>query len=293
MEVRITGLTESTITFNEIDMSSGSKLIMHGQETATVNLDNPAKLNEVSVLEDCNLIKCVETNKEEKCDDCKDCQHTEAKVAPDKADEDIEDKPAETPPPVAPEPVVEAQPETPAPTEDTEDTEDKAEKRGRGRPKGSKNKKAGSIKRVDNKEKSEEKSDDNRVIVVSETGKPVEASTTTEDDKDSAEESESTRASIEAMKKIEKEENEAKEAEKLDEKTEDVNNQMGSKATVYTGEGASKVEMKNSMVPDSDVAKEADPFIDKEDSAAKAEVDAETNSFLDGLTDEDDSFIEI
>ena len=269
MKAKIIGLTESTITFNEIEMSGGNKLIMHGKEEAFVILDTATKSNEIAVLEGCKLIKCVEINTDSENTQDEDATPKIDTPVDEAVDEEIEDSPSAT-----------------KETEETEETK----KRGRGRPKGAKNKKA--IKRVNTKAKKPEeteKNTDNRAIVVNEIGKPIEASTITEEDKDTAEESEATKASIEAMEKLEEEEKEAKEKEKepVNEETEDTNNQMGRKATVYTGEKALKVDMKNSMVPESEVAKESDPFIDKEES------DDETNAFLEDIDEDiDKDFIE-
>ena len=251
MRAKITGLTGSTITFTEIEMSSGVKLIMHGKESAIVELDSATKQNEIAVLEGCKLIKCVEFN-------------------------EVKETPAS---PSEPEVTKEVEPEV------AEEVEDAPKKKGRGRPKGAKNKK--SIKRVDKVPESSKTEDDSRAIVVTENGKPVEANSIKEDMK-APEESEITRASIEALEEMEKEEKAAKEKKPVDEESLDANSQMGRTATVYNGEGPSKIDMTNSAVPESEVAKESDPFIDGDEQEAKTEADKETNAFLDDIDEPDD-----
>ena len=207
MKAKIKGLTLSTIAFTEIEMSSGTKLVMHGQEEAVVDLDTATILNEVSVLEGCNLIKCTQIKKTK--------APKAPKAAPVVAEAEAEDE-AIDPVSEAVEPVTEVAevPTEPAVvTPEVEEIEDAPKKRGPGRPKGAKNKKM--IKRADASDKpkasEDDANEDGKVIVVNENGKPVESKTITEADKSSPEESETTRASIEAMEEIEKEEIEAKE----------------------------------------------------------------------------------
>lgn len=272
MEAKIIGLTDSTITFNEISVRSGNKLILHGKEEALVNLDTAVKLNEIAVLERCKLIKCIEVIADKKPTCVKEVKE---EVKETKEEETKEEDIDET-------------------TDDSEEVEDAPTKKGRrGRPKGAKNKKT--IKRIEKIERAENKSND-RTIVVNENGKPIETKTIKEDVK-APEESESTRASIEAMEEIEKEEKLAKEIKVVDESSIEVSNQMGRTATIHTGQGTSKVDMKNNFIPESEVAKNSDPFIDPIASDRKA--GDETESFLDEIdennenNDEDDAFIEI
>jgi hypothetical protein len=274
MKIGITGLTASTITFNEIQGGSGANLNLHGEETAVVEMDTVYKTNEINVLEKAGLIKV----------------------------ENLDPKPEPTPTPVQ----TPVQTPVPEPTTDPveekteEKTEEKAEKkgpkpvkRGRGRPKGAKNK------------TKEYPTESSRTIVAGEDGTPVESNMTKTAEID-FEESETTRASIEAMEKLEEDEKAEREVVNTDEKELPINEQMGREATIFTGESSKKVEMKNKMVPESEAAKKADPFIDRDVESETDKLDDETNSFLVDVSDNDpeapnpdkggetdDSFIEI
>jgi hypothetical protein len=301
MRVVITGLTESTITFNEIQVSSGAKLNLHGEEHATVEIDTVYQTNEVNILKKAGLISI----------------------------EDLEVKPVPTPEPIpaptpAPTPVsdesqgvksITPEKATPA-VQETVEEDVKPEKkgpqpikRGRGRPKGAKNK-----TKADDKEDPTESS---RVIVAGEDGAPVESKMTKESDIDKTPEPttetldsnpEPTRASIEAMEKLEEEEKDDKSMMEglsdADEKELPINEQMGRDATIFTGKSSAQKEMKNSVIPESEVARAADPFIDRGDVDEKDRVDANTNAFLDDLSegeksntgsddDTDDTFVEL
>ena len=93
-------------------------------------------------------------------------------------------------------------------------------------------------------------------------------------------ESERTAASLEAMEKLEAEEAD-KESEKdeeldddLDESKLDASEQMGRKAVVMAPGGEQKVDMVNSILPESDNIKEADAFIDTDEDLD--DIDEET-----------------
>lgn len=78
-------------------------------------------------------------------------------------------------------------------------------------------------------------------------------------------ESDKTKESIEAMAKLEKEEKEVVLPDvPVDNKKLDPSEQMGRKAVVASAQGEDRVDMKNSILPDSDKTKARDPFIDRE-----------------------------
>jgi hypothetical protein len=250
MQVTIKGLTDSVITFTHVTVLNGANLILHGQVEAIVTLDTIEKKTEISGLKNANLISSVIIGEE---------KEPEPELAPEpKGDEESEDKP----------------------------------KRGRGRPKGSKNKKKDEKEPVlekvteDNPEENatpvdpaEEAQDSSRVVVMTAGGEAVSADMQNKMTGE-IEESEQTRASIEAMEKIEAEERGEDLETPIDESNEDPNNQMGGKAVVGGAEGASKVAMKNSILPEETNVK-ADPFIDRGENAEKDEKDDKDNPFID------------
>jgi hypothetical protein len=96
-------------------------------------------------------------------------------------------------------------------------------------------------------------------------------------------ETDATRASIEALKRLEEEDYENEEAIEVDESNLPMNERMGLEATVGTGKEAAKVNMQNSILPESEISAKArakgknikfinpvddnsdkDPFIDTE-----------------------------
>lgn len=109
--------------------------------------------------------------------------------------------------------------------------------------------------------------------------------------------SEQTRASIEAMEKLEKEEKEDISLPDtiIDESKLDASEQNGRRAVVSTESGVDKVNMVNSILPESSSIRNSDPFIDHKDKepVKKAEVINKIDSDIvddDGL---DAAFIEI
>ena len=141
-------------------------------------------------------------------------------------------------------------------------------KKGRGRPKGSKNPK--NLKNKPREVKKSENIENNQLegtVIVGTASGPVSGKMKKNVVSDLPE-SEQTRASLEAMKKLEDEEVEEarKEATRppVDESRLDVSERMGNKATIATGKDHKELEMKNSYVPESEVIKEADPFIKEE-----------------------------
>jgi hypothetical protein len=281
-KVKIIGLTDSTIAFNEICVSNGTKLNLHGKESAIVILDNIEKVNEIRVLENCDLIKCSELN------DKGDKPKSEPEVpeekpeVPEEKTETLEEKT------VIPEEKTEIPEEkTETPEEKTETPEEKTAKRRRGRPRGAKNRRK-AVRRVVKEE--ENKAPAERTIVVSEDGDPVELGKKPEEKKEKP-----IDASIEAMEKLQKEEKGETVEEKTVENSElDANQQMGRKATIVVENNKTITkEMSNSAVPESEVSKDADAFIDMNENKSEDKV---KDAFIDadGVDDtDDDSFIEV
>ena len=265
MRAKITGLTASTIAFNEIEVS-GRKLIIHGTEEVTVDLDKASKLNEIAVLEGCKLIKCVEIK--------------ETKSAIETIQQGLKDGTI-TVTAISKEPVVSV-------TEDIEDSipsKSTKEEGKRGRPKGSKNK---PIKRAESTE------ENRRAVVVSENGNPVETKSA-KDARNYTAETDITKASLQAMADMEEEERKQTEQERQprNEESLDISEQMGRKATIHTGKSAIQVNIQNSVVPESKTARETDAFIDREDLTIKDKLDKDKNMFLDENSKEDDDFLEM
>lgn len=215
--------------------------------------------------------------------------------------------------------------------DDPEDGETSVTKRkGRGRPKGSKNKttiekeseeKAKEEADVEAQAEAEEKAkadEENKKVtrnkteaeavtdemggkvVVSVPGGPVEGKMVNSSIGE-AQESLKAEASIEAMKKLEEEEKEEGELfetyNPIKEEDLDPSEQMGGKAVISVAGDSKKVDLVNSVLPEADVIKERDPFIDKEDNAKIEKVkDDLQESFLESLEDkdaDDDTFIEV
>ena len=109
--------------------------------------------------------------------------------------------------------------------------------------------------------------------------------------------SEQTRLSIEAMEKLEKEEKEEINLPDTptDESKLDASEQMGRKSVIATEAGVEKVDLVNSILPESIANKKADPFIDRKDKPAdkKEDVKAASDKQEDNNGTIDDSFIEI
>jgi hypothetical protein len=114
--------------------------------------------------------------------------------------------------------------------------------------------------------------------------------------------SEQTRLSIEAMEKLEREEKEEINLPDTqpDESKLDASEQMGRKSVIATEAGVEKVDLVNSILPESIANKKADPFIDRKDkdAAMKADVEAAIEKAREEVKDDDDnkiddSFIEI
>ena len=100
----------------------------------------------------------------------------------------------------------------------------------------------------------------------------------------------STAASIAAMERLEAEESHQNDADIIDEESLDPSERMGSTAVISTGDEAKKVEMVNSILPESDSIKNRDPFLNNgKDSDESAD-----DVFLDDVdaSGDDDSFIE-
>jgi hypothetical protein len=311
MKVLIKGLTPSVIAFSEVSVLSGAKLNLHGQVEAVVDLDTIQKENEVNVLVKEKLI----TSKE----------HTssiEAPAAkPDPTTDDLDNNPAseteisdedkalviknfeagnitakEALESVGFDPTQEI-------TRREESTEDEP-KKGRGRPKGSKNKNKNKKKDIprtpvpeltqvveDVVDAAEEAQDNSRAVVMTAGGEAV-SSDMQNNMQGEMPESEKTKASLETMERLEAEENNAEsftEESKIDESEQDINNQMGNKATIGGAEGTTSVEMKSSILPEETNVK-SDPFIDREEESEKEELDGEKAPFIPVDESKDDTF---
>ena len=226
MKMQIKGLTPATVTFNALG------LILRGEEEAGVEVINADQRREISELVDAGVVTVLNV-------------------------------------------------ETPEPIEQSAPPKRKRP----GRPKGSKNKPK-AIKKVaeSTEESTEEKpqapvpEDDgsDQVSVDDEGSSKVTIATPsgviTAETKHSFAgemgESEATQASLEAMKKLEAEERgeidpDAPPTPVKDEKDLSPNEQMGRKAFVGTGDETTEVDMVNSLVPESDLTKDA-KFIDPE-----------------------------
>jgi len=139
-----------------------------------------------------------------------------------------------------------------------------------GRPKGSTNSKKPAIKnplaaeenrRVSRAEQKTQKMGSRVVIGGADGAKEGRMTSSAIDD---ITEAENTKASIAALKKLEQEEREdaAFATPILDDSNMDASEQMGRKAIISTGDATHQVTMLNSVVPEANVAKNRNPFID-------------------------------
>jgi len=253
MKVRIINLTESIINFNKCGIP------LRGREEATVEIDNEGKKNEIMGIQRAGLID-VEAESPE-------LPNTEEREATPEEIKAVQDQLAQS----ANDPnltlvtghTLEIDNKTGEVTKVDNVEAPKAKNKG-GRPKGSKNKKG-------------TKSDQQRVIeaeaktqqmggrVVIATVDGLKEGRMTRSVIDDLPESDRTRASLEAMEKLQREEEEEISLPDtlLDENTLPPNEQMGRKATISTPQGDMKIDLVNSVVPESKQSREANPFIDR------------------------------
>jgi hypothetical protein len=181
-----------------------------------------------------------------------------------------------------------------------EDKVENTEKKKGGRPRGSKNKSRDIVKnplateelrRVSAAEAKTQQMGSRVVIGTPDGAKQGKMKRSAIDD---MVESDQNRASIEAMEKLEREEKEDINLPDtpVDEGKMDASEQMGRRAIVATEAGIDGVNMVNSILPESKIIKDADPFIDREDKRAikEAEEKQAAKKSDDGM---DDAFIEI
>jgi len=191
-------------------------------------------------------------------------------------------------------------------TDKNKEPEDKkpTEKKKGGRPKGSKNKtKDAPVKNMLSEEEhkriskaeAETQKMGSRVIIGTISG--AKEGRMTRSAIDDIVDSEQTRLSIEAMEKLEKEEKEEinRPDTPVDESKLDASEQMGRKSVIATEAGVEKVDLVNSILPESIASKKADPFIDRKDKIddKKEDVKSTTDKPEDNSGTIDDSFIEI
>ena len=265
MRVTIRGLTQSTISFNTLG------IILRGAvEARSIELKNDAQIREVNAICNAGLITVVK------------------------------DEPA-----VAINPVIIQKPSAPAPVVQapnivTEHIEDKPKKSKGGRPKGSKNKVKGvepvkkatkTIKKLapSFSKPSADPDDIESKVVVMTSGGPMDGhmiKSATGDMPDC----DATQASLQAMKDIEAEEKADREAEEVieDQSKLDASEQTGGQAVIATGDrSATKISMKNSILPAAEAIRKAEKFIPLDQTEDKSE-----DAFID-KDDGDDDFLEV
>jgi len=108
-------------------------------------------------------------------------------------------------------------------------------------------------------------------------------------------------ASVKAMEELEAEERDEVVDEKyvINEEDLDPSERMGGKAVISTGGHAKQIDLVNSILPESQTIKERDPFIDREDNAEieKIKKTADSDEFIEdnngfgNSEDEDDPFL--
>ncbi|MFA7219124.1 MAG: hypothetical protein WC119_01170 [Synergistaceae bacterium] len=284
MRVTIKGITPSTIAFNTLGIviRGDSKNLKLYPESYAKHIDivNEAQLAEVNSLVNARLITI-----------------------------EVEDAPKPKPNPVSPdrlaaivspEPVQENESAKTLPKTDTEEEEvEDAPRKGRGRPKGSKNKnspkssKITSVKKVKKASAEMERKDDpeSRSIVMTPNG-AVEGRVTRSVVGDIPD-GDRTQASLDALKKLEEEEelDGSLPDIEIDESTLDPSERMGMEAVISAGEnGAEKVEMKNSIIPEaSQIRERGVEFIDQADKDADEKA-RKLSISKKAKTDDDDEF---
>lgn len=311
MKVTIKGMTPSTLCFKTLGIiirGDSKDLENHpGSIARSIDLVNEDQITEVNSLVNAGYITIEVEDAPAPKKLLPVLQHTSVPV------------PVPAPTPVVEEEVEEIEevedsimpPEmitTPEPKAEEKKAELVAKPRGRGRPKGSKNKQT--IKKI-KKSANETVENSSDVVVMTpagaQTGKMKNSFSGEIEDNDR------TRASIEAMQQLEDEEAEPEYV--IDESKLDPSEQMGRKAIISTGEKELAVEMKQSMIPEAKQIKERgiqwvdgdgaidspaknaakdtakDAFVDKADKEATEATDAIDNAFIDDQ-DDDIDFLE-
>lgn len=226
------------------------KLYLHGKETASVEITTDAQRREIQQVLRANLIAIMPRVKEATNNEDKKTSKTTDNLV--KTEKTGKSKKIE--------PVV---------------------KRGRGRPKGSTKKAKENVSEKTESSESE--------VVVSTPSGPVKGNMKRSIISDFPE-TERTQASLDAMEQLEKEEAEEsnKDPEVVDESLLDVADRMGENAVISTGSGVTEVKMKNSVLPESDVIKKRNSFIDKKDSPFIDDAGESTDKIDKNLSDKKD-----
>ena len=266
MLISIKGLTGSTIILNSL------KTTLRGETTlSNINIDNDEQMREIIGLKNAGfLVYRTETSKAQvEQEDVRINFERESQRPAMKPT-----KPVQRPIQKAPPPEEEQEPEeddgTEADEAEAEETFDQAIDRQ-------------TVKKVVAKRVASASAEDNDEVTIMTLNGPVTGKMVRSTVKDMPE-TEATRASIEAMKKLEDEENGEEEQEtEVDESALPANERMGLPATIGAGKNSIQVNMKNSILPESDIAAKAkakgknikfinpvddspnnDPFIDKD-----------------------------
>jgi len=248
----VVGKTEAIINLNKIGIP------IRGMTRAVLNIETEEQEKEMEALVRAGLL--------EKVDDTKTSisEQTNFKTQNETKDGDKEDSNADKGP---------------------------IKKKKSGRPKGSKNRSnnpmAEERKRVSDAEAQTQKMG-SRVVIATLDG--VKEGHMTRSAIDDMAESDKTQASLDAMEKLQKEEDEEINLPDtpINEDVLDASEQMGRKAVIATHSGTDAVNMVNSILPEADVSKKIDPFIDRKNQEPKPE-DAKKDS----KDDKFDSFIEL
>lgn len=284
MKVRITGNTDSVITFNQLGLTLQGKLV------GTVEVENAAQIAEIEQLEAAGLIS-IEELKTCTCGDNEGCSYCPSTKVEEKDEETKEETKEEAP---APEEEVEYVPsdsidltnpdeaeETEnkteeSPEEKTEETEEEtpAPKKKRGRPKGSKdkNKRVRRTKMEREKEaikQAEAQNDEEGSKVVISTGNGVTEGKMT---KSAAQDLLDQQDELDAANKA---------------KAEEWNKNNQSDVVENTGKGAVKGKTVNNMagdIPDSEKTKaslKAMEQLEEEENGERTGFEEETEGFID------------
>lgn len=231
MKLIVVGRTDATISLNK------TGVYIHGRERAVLNIENEEQQNEINGLINAGFIEEII----EKVD----------------------------PPLVFIQPTLSTTNPThpaaiPAKTVEAEEKQELPKKRGRPKKETPKEltKEAKDQIKVNRAEANTQKMG-SRVIISTGDGQPVETRMRHSAINDIVE-SEKTAASMRAMEKLEKEEKEEAKKVALEESSLNPSDQMGRKAVISTESGEEKVNLVNSVLPESNKIKEADPFIDRD-----------------------------
>ena len=271
MRVTIKGITQSTIAFNTIGIvvrGDGRNPDLYPESIAYhIDIKNEDQLTEINSLVNAGFIEIIVEE---------------------------EDAPVQKPA-VTSERLSAVQVAEKTKVEEEKVEEEKKVKKGRGRPKGSKNKKTQTETVVEDvaDDTVEDVTEENDSVFVmtpagAREGKMRNSCVGEISD------SEKTQASIEAMEKLEKEEKDEVDLGDtvIDESKLDPSEQMGRKAIIASGGKAEEVSMKNSIVPEAEeIRRRSVEFIDQQDEVTE---DFAQDSFVDkdNQTDSEIDFLE-